>query len=142
MRILKYSSPSFWPALQRFCDTAGTAADTSVRDSVAAILADVARDGDRAISHYVARFDSASLTTAQFRVSEAELVAAAKRLPADDRAAINEAIKCVRAFNSRGLPQGWRARNPHGARIGENFYPLARRNPELRATSYIDLKRS
>jgi histidinol dehydrogenase len=126
MRILKYSSPSFWSALQRFSDIAATADDAAVRESVAAILADVARDGDRAVSHYVARFDGASLMTAQFRVTEPELTAAVKRLPAAERDAINEAIKCVRAFNSRGLPQPWRARNPHGARIGENFYPLAR----------------
>jgi histidinol dehydrogenase len=126
MRVHKYSSPSFWSALERFCSSGHTDVDVAVRDAVAAILTDVARDGDRAIGLHVARLDGAKLTPPQFRVPEQELAAAAQRLPAADRAAIVEAIKCVRAFNSRGLPKTWRARNPHGATIGENFHPLRR----------------
>ncbi len=126
MRVLKYSSPSFWSALERFCGTADTVVDPAVRDAVAAILTDVTRDGDRAISHHIARLDGASLTPPKFRVSAGELDAALERLPAVDTDAIREAIKCVHAFNSRGLPKAWRARNPHGATIGEDFHPLGR----------------
>lgn len=126
MRVLSFSSPSFWSALERFCSAATPAADPALRDAVAAILADVARDGDRAISHHIARLDGAHLSPRQFRVAPEDLAAAVRRLPASDRKAIREAIRCVRAFNLRGRPRSWRARNPHGAIIGERFLPLRR----------------
>jgi histidinol dehydrogenase len=124
MRTIDFSSPGFWPALRRFCRA--DAVDASVRDTVAGILADVSREGDRAVARYVETFDGARLAPADFRVPPAETEAALARLPKADRAAIREAIACVRDFNRRGLPRGWRARNPHGARTGESFYPLRR----------------
>jgi histidinol dehydrogenase len=124
MRILDFQSAVFWPAMQRFCRAA--AADPTVTAAVTTILGDVAREGDRAVARYLEKFDGVRLKPAQFRVPPDELTAAAKRLPRADRAAIREAIRCVRAFNQRGLPRGWRARNPQGARIGEAFYPLQR----------------
>ena len=124
MRILDSTSPAFWPAMRRFCRTA--ASDPVVQHAVAEMLAGVAKDGDAAIARYVAKFDGAALKPAQFRLSADELVAAAGRLPRSERAAIREAIACVKAFNRRSLPRAWRARNPQGARIGETFFPLRR----------------
>lgn len=124
MRILDSTSPDFWPAMRRFCRAA--ASDPAVQHAVAGMLAEIEKDGDAAIARYVAKFDGATLSPAEFRVAAAELAAAARRLPRAERAAIREAIGCVRAFNRRSLPRGWRARNPQGARIGETFYPLRR----------------
>lgn len=124
MRVFDFTSSGFWPALRRFCQA--DAPDAALRETVAAVLADVARDGDRAISRYVEKFDGAALAPAQFRVAAIELTAAVRRLGQADRAAIREAIRCVRAFHRHGLPRRWRARNPQGARVGEEFYPLRR----------------
>lgn len=124
MRILDSTSSAFWPAMRRFCRAA--ASDPAMRHAVEAMLADVAREGDAAVARLVAKFDGATLKSAQFRVPAGDLAAAARRLPAADRRAIREAIACVRAFNRRGLPRAWRARNPQGARIGETFFPLRR----------------
>ncbi|BET65274.1 histidinol dehydrogenase [Opitutales bacterium ASA1] len=124
MRTIEYKAVDFQASLEAFCRTAGT--DPKVREAVSRVLADVAAEGDAAVARYTAQFDGATLEPGQFRIAPEELAAAAKRLPAPDRAAIREAIRCVRAFNSRGLPKDWTARNPHGARIGEKFYPLAR----------------
>ncbi len=124
MLTLDFNTRGFWKALARFCATAGP--DPKIREAVSAMLAEVARDGDRAVARLNERFDGARLRPAQFRVPASELAAAAGRLRAEDRAAIREAIRCVRAFNRRGLPQSWTARNPHGARIGETFHPLRR----------------
>lgn len=124
MRTLDFKARNFWTALGAFCENAD--ASPKMRDTVAEVLAAVARDGDNAVAHYTKEFDGAALKPAKFRVSAKELDAAAKRLPSADREAIREAIKCVRAFNKNSLPRSWRAKNPHGARIGEAFYPLSR----------------
>ncbi len=124
MRILEFNDRAFRPALERFCRAA--APDPELRATVAAVLDDVARRGDRAVAEYTRKFDGAALKPAEFRVPPEELAAAARRLPPADRAALREAIGCVRAFNRRGLPRAWTARNPHGARIGEVFHPLGR----------------
>lgn len=124
MRILDSTSARFPAALRRFCRAA--AADPARIAAVARILADVAANGDQALTRYIKKFDGAQLAPAQFRVSAKELSAASRRLSAADRKAIQEAIACVKAFNRRGLPRNWRARNPHGATIGERFYPLRR----------------
>lgn len=124
MRILEFSSSGFWPALRRFCRN--SAVPAAVQQSVAQILSDIETGGDRAVSHYIEKFDGARLAPSEFRVSAAEIKAAARRLPAADRSAIRAAIKSVREFNQQCLPKPWRRRNSQGARIGEAFYPLKR----------------
>lgn len=124
MRLLSFNDRTFASQLRAFADSAS--ASTAVSTSVAAILADVRRRGDAAVSAYAAKFDGARLTPRQFRVSEAELKSAAASLPAADRRAIRAALNAVLAFNRRSLPKGWTARNPHGARVGERHFPLQR----------------
>lgn len=124
MRLLSFNDRTFASQLRAFADSAS--ASTAVSTSVAAILADVRRRGDVAVSAYAAKFDRARLTPRQFRVSAAELKSAAAGLPAADRRAIRAALSAVLAFNRRSLPKGWTARNPHGARVGERHFPLQR----------------
>ena len=124
MRLLDYQAEDFWNALAEFCRAAS--ADAKVRAAVADVLAAVAAEGDAAIVRCTEKFDGARLQPAQFRVPAEDIAAAAKRMSAAERRAIREAITCVRAFNRRGLPKAWTARNPHGARIGEAFHPLSR----------------
>ncbi|MGH8017039.1 MAG: histidinol dehydrogenase [Opitutaceae bacterium] len=124
MRTLEFKAAGFWDDLAQFCRAAAT--DPKVREAVSAVLADVAAEGDAAVIRYSEKFDGARLTPEQLRVPAEEIAAASKRIPAADRKAIREAAQCVRVFNRRGLPKDWTARNPHGARTGERFYPLAR----------------
>ncbi|KXU34784.1 histidinol dehydrogenase [Cephaloticoccus primus] len=97
-----------------------------VTQSVAAILADIRARGDAALSHYAAQFDGAQLAPGEFRVSPAELAAAHKRLPLAERRAIKAAHAAILAFNREGRAKPWRARNPHGATVGEKFDPIRR----------------
>jgi histidinol dehydrogenase len=124
MRVLDTSSPGFWKNLAAFCARAQP--DPARTQTVAAILADVQKRGDTAVRHYTRKFDGVDVTPARLRVSPAEIAAATKSATADEKAAFAEAIRCVRAFNQRTIPRSWRARNPHGARMGEEFYPLRR----------------
>lgn len=124
MRVLHHASKTFDADLAAFCRSA--AVPREISDSVASILADVRERGDEAVVYYAAKFDGAKLRARDLRVKPAELAAAAKRLSPADRKAIIAARDSIVAFNRRGLPEDWTAKNPHGALVGEKFDPLQR----------------
>ncbi len=124
MRLLRSTEPNFRSELARFC--AAAAVPAQIRETVAAILADVRERGDAAIADYVRKFDKAELAPAQFRVSAEELAAGAQSLSRAQRAAIKDSHRNIVAYNRRGLPRDWTARNPDGATVGERFYPVRR----------------
>jgi histidinol dehydrogenase len=124
VRTLHHASKNFADDLAAFCR--GAIVPKELSDSVAAILADVAARGDEAIAYYAAKFDSAKLRARDFPVRPADLAAAAKRLPAAEQRALKAAHENILAFNRRGLPQDWTAKNKHGALVGEKFDPIRR----------------
>jgi histidinol dehydrogenase len=124
MRVLQLSAKSFEADLETFCRTAS--ASKEMMDSVAAILAEVRDKGDAAISYYAAKFDGAKLSPRNFRVKAEDIAAAAKRIPATDRKALEAAHASVHAFHKKSLPKNWTSSNPHGAEVGELHYPLRR----------------
>ncbi|MBS0631001.1 MAG: histidinol dehydrogenase [Verrucomicrobia bacterium] len=124
MRSLKFTDKSFTDDLAAFCR--GAVVPREIADSVAAILADVRTRGDEAVTYYAAKFDGAKLRARDFRVRPAEFTAAVKRLPAAERKALAAARDAIVAFNKRGLPADWSAKNPHGATVGEKFDPIRR----------------
>ncbi len=93
---------------------------------VAALLREVARGGDRAVSALTEKFDRVRITPGAFQVEEDEFNAAPKGLAAKDRRALRSAVSCVRDFNRRSLPRNWSGRNPHGAIVGETYHPIRR----------------
>ena len=124
MHTLHHASKTFADELAAFCR--GALVPREISDSVAAILADVRARGDEAVAYYAAKFDGAKLRARDFRLSPAELGAAARRLPAADRRALAAARDSIVAYNRRGLPQPWMAKNKHGALVGEKFDPIRR----------------
>jgi histidinol dehydrogenase len=124
MRLLHHASKTFADDLAAFCR--GALVPKEIADSVAAILADVRARGDEAVSYYAAKFDGAKLRGRDFRVPASELAAAAKRLPTADAKALAAARDNIVAFNRRGLPESWTAKNKHGATVGEKFDPIRR----------------
>jgi len=124
MLVLDTNAPRFWGQLESFC--AGAQPDAALARNVAVILDAVRRRGDAAVRQYTKKFDGVDISPARLRVPAKEIAAAAKRAPAEQKEAFAEAIRCVRAFHKKTLPQSWRGRNPHGALVGENFYPLRR----------------
>lgn len=69
----------------------------SIRETVAAIVAEVRKRGDVALREYTARFDQAQL--ASIEISHAEFAAAEQALNATQRAALQRAIDNVRRFH-------------------------------------------
>jgi histidinol dehydrogenase len=124
VRTLHHASKTFADELAAFCR--GSLVPREMAESVAAILADIAARGDEAVSYYAAKFDGAKLRPRDFRVKPSDLAAAAKRLPAAEHRALTAAHESIVAFNRRGLPRNWTAKNKHGALVGEKFDPIRR----------------
>jgi histidinol dehydrogenase len=124
MFVLDTNAPRFWGQLESFC--AGARPDAAFARKVALILDGVRRRGDAAVRQYTRKFDGVDVPPARLRVPAKEIAAAARRAPMEQKEAFAEAIRCVRAFHKKTLPKSWRMRNPHGALVGENFYPLRR----------------
>lgn len=122
MKILEYKSATFAEELKKACESASLPQEA--KDAVASVIADVRANGDRAVLAYTKKFDGVELKS--LKVSEEEMKAAAKTVSAADKRAMREAIASVKAYHLHTKPKNWRARNPQGAKIGENFYPIRR----------------
>ena len=124
MLVLDTSTPRFWEKLADFCASAKP--DAAFVENVAAILSDVEQRGDAAVFDYTKKFDGVNVAPNCLRVPAKEISAAARQITVREKNAFAEAIRCVRAFHQKTLPKSWRARNPHDALVGENYYPLRR----------------
>jgi len=124
MKILDFKSATFWSDMAEACTPAAAAANIS--EIVGGIVDAVRARKDAALLEFTEKFDGAKLNAASMRVSQAEIKAAAKAVPAADKLAIKRAIECVEFFNKNTKPKAWRKKNPQGAIIGETFYPIER----------------
>ncbi len=118
MKILRYQQPGFAKALDSLKRHAEPTAE--VRDTVAAIVADIRKRGDAALLDYTAKFGGPALKAAQLAVTEdAEVDAATRR-------AFAASDKNVFTFAKKSLRKSWTSRNAQGARVGERFDPFQR----------------
>jgi histidinol dehydrogenase len=124
MKTLTFSAPAFFEKLGRLVRENDTS--LNVREGVRNILQDIRERGDRAAAAHVQRLDGVELAPEQFRIPVETFQDAAMKLHAKDRDAIEEAMRQVKDFHARRLPQNWESTNAHGARVGERFYPINR----------------
>lgn len=124
MLRLDYKQKDFRSQLEAFC--AAAAQQPEVVQAVSEIIADVRARGDLGVLYYTAKFDHAKLTSKQMRVPEDAMEKAAKAIPPAQRKAFEEAAKGIRDFHKRTLPKDWKAKNQHGATVGEKFDPIRR----------------
>jgi len=124
MKIIRHSDQDPVAAL-RFLNRRFQPAD-DLRDTVAAILAEVRQRGDEALLDLTARFDKADLRATGLEVSEEEFTAAAEQVDDDLKAAVAATLENVRYFTRRSLRTNWDGTNAQGAAIGEVFHPLGR----------------
>lgn len=97
-----------------------------VSDSVAEIVGEVAKKGDRALVAFAKKFDGAKLTPATLRVSEEELAHARASVSRETKAAVKASLKNIHAFAKKSLRQDWKALNTQGVEVGERFVPFDR----------------
>lgn len=124
MNRLTFSSPRFFSQLDRFSRNASASAQLEA--NVRAIIDDVEKRGDKAVSELIARFDKAQLRPSQFRVPVEQLQEASRRLSPEKKKAIRESIKSVKEFGRQTVPRNWKTQNQHGATVGEMFFPFER----------------
>lgn len=94
----------------------------SVEPAVRAILADVRRNGDRALLKMASRWDGLQKGQA-LRVSEKEMQTALKSMPADLVDSMRQAVANIRRFAQWQLPKSW-TRGSGGVRAGQMVLPL------------------
>ena len=90
---------------------------------MAAIVAAVRRNGDRALLKYARQFDPLD---GPVEVTQAEMLAAAARVPRAVRAAIRAAARNIRVVARRQVPRGWRTRVAPGVTVEQRIVPLDR----------------
>lgn len=93
--------------------------------AVQAILADVAERGDAAVVDSARKFDDPYFTAEQIRVSAQEMREAHGRTPADQLAAIRQAIAQVREYQSHVMPTPPQPLLRAGVELGIRFTPLS-----------------
>ena len=90
---------------------------------MAAIVAAVRRDGDRALLRYARQFDPMD---GPIEVTADEMREAAATVPRSVRAALRAAAKNIRTVARRQVPRGWRARVAAGVSVEQRIVPLDR----------------
>ncbi|HYC55456.1 MAG TPA: histidinol dehydrogenase [Candidatus Binatia bacterium] len=95
-----------------------------VEAKVAAILAEVRRDGDAAVRRLTSKFDGVDLGKGGFEVGAREIAAARKRVAPALMRALQKAHARIRAFHSREREKGFELREP-GIRTGIRITPLS-----------------
>ena len=104
--------------------------DAAIEQRVADILADVQKRGDAAVLDYTARFDRLEVTSmSALELTQAELHAAFKTIPAAQRDALVAAAQRVRTYHEaqkKANGQSWNYRDEDGTLLGQKVTPLDR----------------
>lgn len=124
MRILRYTDATYADALCRLNRRAE--ASDRVRDVVAAVIADIRQNGDKALLELTQKFDGASLTADQLEVSPQEVAVAVASLTPEVRAALDASLRNVTTFAQQSLRKDWSMINEQGAEVGEVYHPFER----------------
>lgn len=97
-----------------------------VRETVAGIIDEVARRGNKALIDYAAKFDRVTLKARELFVSEEEFAEAKKAVAPSTKRAVRASLRNITEFAKRSLRKDWSYRNAEGARVGERFVPFDR----------------
>jgi histidinol dehydrogenase len=97
--------------------------DVDTEKRVAKILADVRRDGDRALLRYARAFDRLD---GPIEIGREEMVDGARQVPRQVRDALKTAARHIRAVAKRQVPRGWRVSPVSGVSVEQRIIPLDR----------------
>jgi histidinol dehydrogenase len=93
--------------------------------AVAEIIADVRARGDAALCALTARFDRLELAPEGLRFTPEEIAEHAARVPAAERAALEQAAERIRAYHSRQMPEDAWWTDAAGASLGWRWTPVS-----------------
>lgn len=101
--------------------------DVEVGERVASIIRAIRERGDDALVEFTNQFDQRQVTQAQQLVVEHEaLTAALAKIPQEQRYALEEAAKRVRAYHEHQRQPSWQYEDEHGNLLGQQVTPLDR----------------
>lgn len=123
MQIFNYPSQS---ALKKLDSIAGRGVSFSARDvrAVTRILADVKKNGDRAVITYAAKFDSPGLSVEGIRVTDREYREAEKALTPEFARAMKRSAENIRAFHRLQAPRSFVTTERPGTVLGQMVHPV------------------
>ncbi len=122
--ILKYGTKGRSKKIEAFLFRPSV--ESGAEEIARRVLADIRRDGDRALIKYARRFDQSLVTSRTLRVSEKEITEAKKIVDIPFKKAAKEARKRIKQFAIAGLRKDWQIPAPKGGWLGEKFVPLDR----------------
>jgi histidinol dehydrogenase len=120
---LAAADPGFEAAFSALLDQSRETTE-SVDQAVAAIIADVRRDGDAAVLRYTERFDRLTLTADRLRIGADEIDAAVAGVAAELMAALDLAATRIEAFHRLQVPSDLRTTDAAGLSLGMRWTPL------------------
>ncbi|MFV0337847.1 MAG: histidinol dehydrogenase [Chthoniobacterales bacterium] len=124
MRTLRFDQANFEKKIAPLRRTATP--EPGVQKTVSNILSQVARHGDSALLRYAKKFDHATLTAEQLRVTPEEIAEAQASLSRETLNLLKTSRKNVFAFAKKSLRKNWSMKNTQGAEVGERFDPFDR----------------
>jgi histidinol dehydrogenase len=128
IRIRRFNSsdPDFDQSLEKLLAFEETE-DESVHAAVSAILADIKKRGDEALLEYTRRFDRLeAIAAAELELPLGRMEEALRRLPVNERKALEQAALRVRAYHEKQLAHSWSYSEPDGTLLGQKITPLDR----------------
>ena len=102
--------------------------EQSLSDKVAAILADVRKNGDSAVVAYTQQFDRRDdvSTMAELTVSQSQLQAALAGLPEEQTQALHQAAERIRRYHEHQKQSSWQYEEADGSVYGQHVVALER----------------
>jgi histidinol dehydrogenase len=125
IQLLEYGSPELERFLESLARPRGVSGD-DVNNVAARIIAQVRRDGDRALATLTRRFDGIQLEHHRIRVTPGEIQAALGALPSAERRALELAAHRIAQFHQRTRERSFTYRDELGMRLGQLVRPLGR----------------
>ena len=96
---------------------------SDVENAVADIIADVRKNGDKALIKYCEKFDGGF---SGLKVSEKEIETAFKETDAELIRILRRSAKNITAFHEKQVREGFEFINPDGATVGQKITPIER----------------
>jgi len=102
-------------------------ADSELEESVSAILRGVRTGGDEALCDYTAQYDAYKVSSInELIVGQAQMQKALHELPADLRAALEQAAQRIKNFHQHQKVESWQYTDSDGTLLGQQVTALER----------------
>ncbi len=100
--------------------------NSEVEESVSAIIAQVARAGDKALYHYTKKFDGFDAEARGIEVRPARLDQALSDMHPKIRESLEFAVQRVRDYHKHQVQESWQYEEDDGTQLGQKITPLNR----------------